>query len=159
MKTVLDQKQYCDWQGSRDRGQVLNPMGAARGNVETVLDQKQYCDWQGSRDSVQILNLTGAARGNVETVLDQKDERGVKAMLLEELDLAQVLDRDVEHLSGASPALFLGLGFMELGFELAWCHRCKPAPARPARLCAKRMTRDSVLCTLWRAAWAVEYQG
>ena len=37
----------------------------------------------------------------METVLDQKDERGVKAMLLEELDLAQVLDRDVEHLSGA----------------------------------------------------------
>jgi hypothetical protein len=39
----------------------------------------------------------------VETVLDQKDERGVKAMLLAELDLAQVLDRDVEHLSGARP--------------------------------------------------------
>lgn len=37
----------------------------------------------------------------METVLDQKDERGVKAMLLQELDLAQVLDRDVEHLSGA----------------------------------------------------------
>ena len=44
-------------------------------------------------------------RGNVETVLDQKDERGVKEMLLQELDLRQVLDRDVEHLSGTSPAL------------------------------------------------------
>ena len=43
----------------------------------------------------------------METVLDQKDERGVKAMLLEELDLAQVLDRDVEHLSGAPPASWL----------------------------------------------------
>lgn len=41
----------------------------------------------------------------METVLDQKDERGVKAMLLQELDLAQVLDRDVEHLSGAPHAL------------------------------------------------------
>ena len=41
----------------------------------------------------------------METVLEQKDERGVKAMLLEELDLAQVLDRDVEHLSGARHTL------------------------------------------------------
>ena len=29
----------------------------------------------------------------------------MKAMLLEQLDLAQVLDREVEHLSGAPPEL------------------------------------------------------
>ena len=51
----------------------------------------------------QLVRRARARRGNVETVLDQKDERGVKAMLLAELDLAQVLDRDVEHLSGARP--------------------------------------------------------
>lgn len=39
-------------------------------------------------------------RGNVEVVLDQKDERGAKAQLLKDLELEQVLDRDVEHLSG-----------------------------------------------------------
>ena len=33
-------------------------------------------------------------------ILDQKDQRGVKAALLRDLDLEQVLDRDVEHLSG-----------------------------------------------------------
>lgn len=33
-------------------------------------------------------------------ILDQKDQRGVKASLLKDLDLEQVLDRDVEHLSG-----------------------------------------------------------
>ena len=39
-------------------------------------------------------------RGNVGDILDQKDQRGVKASLLKDLDLEQVLDRDVEHLSG-----------------------------------------------------------
>ena len=39
-------------------------------------------------------------RGNVEVVIDQKDQRNVKATLLKQLDLEQVLDRDVEHLSG-----------------------------------------------------------
>ena len=39
-------------------------------------------------------------RGNVGEILDQKDQRGVKAALLRDLDLEQVLDRDVEHLSG-----------------------------------------------------------
>ena len=33
-------------------------------------------------------------------ILDQKDQRGVKASLLKDLELEQVLDRDVEHLSG-----------------------------------------------------------
>ena len=48
------------------------------------------------------LTLQSACRGNVEVVLDQKDERGAKQQLLEDLELIQVLDRDVEHLSGAS---------------------------------------------------------
>ena len=39
-------------------------------------------------------------RGNVEVVIDQKDQRNVKATLLKQLELEQVLDRDVEHLSG-----------------------------------------------------------
>ena len=63
----------------------------------------------------------------METVLGQKDERGVKAMLLEELDLAQVLDRDVEHLSGARHTL-----------PCAWCPRCKPAPAQTRWPCSER---------------------
>lgn len=41
-----------------------------------------------------------SCRGNVGDILDQKDQRGVKAALLRDLDLEQVLDRDVEHLSG-----------------------------------------------------------
>ena len=40
-------------------------------------------------------------RGNVEKVIDGKDQRGAKQQLLEDLDLVQVLDRDVENLSGA----------------------------------------------------------
>lgn len=47
------------------------------------------------------LSLPHNCRGNVEVVLDQKDERGAKQQLLEDLELIQVLDRDVEHLSGA----------------------------------------------------------
>lgn len=39
-------------------------------------------------------------RGNVEVVLGQKDQRGALATLLKDLDLEQVLNRDVEHLSG-----------------------------------------------------------
>lgn len=39
-------------------------------------------------------------RGNVEVVLGQKDQRGVLPNLLKDLDLEQVLNRDVEHLSG-----------------------------------------------------------
>ena len=41
-------------------------------------------------------------RGNVGLVIEGKDQRGVKEALLEDLDLNQVLDRDVEHLSGAN---------------------------------------------------------
>ena len=33
-------------------------------------------------------------------VLGQKDQRGALATLLKDLDLEQVLNRDVEHLSG-----------------------------------------------------------
>lgn len=40
-------------------------------------------------------------RGNVGEVLDSKDQRGEKATLMKELDLEQVVDRDVEQLSGA----------------------------------------------------------
>jgi translation initiation factor RLI1 len=38
--------------------------------------------------------------GNVGEVLDSKDERGQNAQLLKDLDLEQVLDRNVENLSG-----------------------------------------------------------
>ncbi|CAK0771777.1 ABC transporter E member 2 [Coccomyxa viridis] len=47
-----------------------------------------------------VDNIPKAVRGNVGEILDQKDQRGVKAALLRDLDLEQVLDRDVEHLSG-----------------------------------------------------------
>lgn len=43
-------------------------------------------------------------RGNVEKVIDGKDQRGAKDQLLKDLDLIQVLDRDVENLSGKRPA-------------------------------------------------------
>ena len=42
-------------------------------------------------------------RGNVEKVIDDKDQRGAKDQLLQDLDLVQVLDRDVENLSGNAP--------------------------------------------------------
>lgn len=41
----------------------------------------------------------------MEVVLNQKDQRGVLPALLKDLDLEQVLNRDVEHLSGVSWAL------------------------------------------------------
>ncbi|KAK9806748.1 hypothetical protein WJX72_001148 [[Myrmecia] bisecta] len=47
-----------------------------------------------------VDHIPKAVRGNVGDVLDQKDQRGEKANLLQLLDLEQVLDRDVEHLSG-----------------------------------------------------------
>ena len=42
--------------------------------------------------------------GNVGEVLDSKDERGQNAQLLKDLDLEQVLDRNVENLSGGLTA-------------------------------------------------------
>ena len=39
---------------------------------------------------------------------------------------------------------------------LAWCPRCKPAPCKICWSCAKRVTRDGVLCVLRRASWVVE---
>lgn len=42
--------------------------------------------------------------GNVGEVLDSKDERGQNAQLLKDLDLEQVLDRNVENLSGGLAA-------------------------------------------------------
>ncbi len=47
-----------------------------------------------------VDHIPKAVRGNVGEMLDAKDQRGVKAALLEELDLAQVTDRNVENLSG-----------------------------------------------------------
>lgn len=41
-----------------------------------------------------------AVQGNVGQVLDQKDERGRKAELCNDLDLNQVIDRNVGDLSG-----------------------------------------------------------
>ena len=42
----------------------------------------------------------------MEKVIDGKDQRGAKDQLLEDLDLVQVLDRDVENLSGKSSGLY-----------------------------------------------------
>lgn len=47
-----------------------------------------------------IPALCTPPRGNVDEVITQKDARGVRESLLERLDLQQVLDRNVEHLSG-----------------------------------------------------------
>lgn len=47
-----------------------------------------------------VDHIPKAVRGNVGEVLDAKDQRNVKEMLLKELDLAQVTDRNVENLSG-----------------------------------------------------------
>ncbi|KAL6764648.1 ABC transporter E family member 2 [Haematococcus lacustris] len=47
-----------------------------------------------------VDHIPKAVRGNVDQVLEEKDQRKVKATLLEELDLAQVCDRNVENLSG-----------------------------------------------------------
>ena len=43
----------------------------------------------------------------MEKVIDGKDQRGAKNQLLEDLDLVQVLDRDVENLSGIPFLKFL----------------------------------------------------
>ena len=47
-----------------------------------------------------VDHIPRAVRGNVGEVMDTKDERGAKDFLLKELDLLQVLDRNVENLSG-----------------------------------------------------------
>lgn len=57
-------------------------------NIKAVI-KPQYVD-----------HIPKAVRGNVGEVIDAKDERGAKAALLKDLDLEQVLDRNVENLSG-----------------------------------------------------------
>ncbi|DBA90172.1 hypothetical protein WJX77_012015 [Trebouxia sp. C0004] len=47
-----------------------------------------------------VDHIPKAVRGNVEEVLIQKDGRGQREHLQKVLELEQVLDRDVEHLSG-----------------------------------------------------------
>lgn len=47
-----------------------------------------------------VDNIPKAVRGNVEEVLQDKDERDAMAFLARELDLEQVMDRNVENLSG-----------------------------------------------------------
>ena len=48
-----------------------------------------------------VDHIPKAVRGNVGQVIESKDAgRGGTEFLLEALDLKQVLDRDVEHLSG-----------------------------------------------------------
>lgn len=59
-----------------------------------------YCTHNGSLSQGQSWHWGRHSRGNVEKVIDGKDQRGAKAELLEDLDLVQVLDRDVENLSG-----------------------------------------------------------
>ena len=52
-----------------------------------------------------VDHIPRAVKGNVEDVLIQKDGRGQREHLQKVLELEQVLDRDVEHLSGVpSPA-------------------------------------------------------
>ena len=68
--------------------------GAERGNGINGMLQ-DVCN--GCKERVSSCS---ACRGNVGEIMDQKDQRGVKAALLRDLDLEQVLDRDVEHLSG-----------------------------------------------------------
>ena len=48
-----------------------------------------------------VDHIPKAVKGNVEEVLIQKDGRGQREHLQKVLELEQVLDRDVEHLSGA----------------------------------------------------------
>ena len=47
-------------------------------------------------------HIPRAVKGNVEEVLKQKDGRGQREHLQKVLELEQVLDRDVEHLSGTA---------------------------------------------------------
>ena len=47
-----------------------------------------------------VDHIPKAVRGNVGDVIDSKDQRNVRDALLKELDLEQVLDRNVENLSG-----------------------------------------------------------
>lgn len=57
-------------------------------NIKAII-KPQYVD-----------HIPKAVRGNVGDVLTEKDERGARAQLLADLDLEQVLDRNVENLSG-----------------------------------------------------------
>ncbi|KAI3429835.1 hypothetical protein D9Q98_010148 [Chlorella vulgaris] len=57
-------------------------------NVKAII-KPQYVD-----------HIPKAVRGNVEEVLIEKDQRGQRQQLMKDLDLEQVLDRNVEHLSG-----------------------------------------------------------
>lgn len=52
-----------------------------------------------------VDHIPRAVKGNVEDVLIQKDGRGQREHLQKVLELEQVLDRDVEHLSGLSYSL------------------------------------------------------
>ncbi|KAL4429831.1 hypothetical protein ABPG77_010948 [Micractinium sp. CCAP 211/92] len=57
-------------------------------NVKAII-KPQYVD-----------HIPKAVRGNVGEVINEKDQRGQRAQLLKDLDLEQVLDRNVENLSG-----------------------------------------------------------
>ena len=52
--------------------------------------------------SVHGLVALQAVRGNVGEVLAEKDGRGAVKHLQQVLELEQVMDRDVEHLSGGA---------------------------------------------------------
>ena len=72
-----------------------------------------------------VDHIPKAVRGNVEDVLIQKDGRGQREHLQKVLELEQVLDRDVEHLSGmcclACPQAFI------FGNKLFKLHRASAA--------------------------------
>ena len=56
--------------------------------------------WQAIIKPQYVDHIPKAVRGNVGEVLDQKDERNMKAELCADLELNQVIDRDVVNLSG-----------------------------------------------------------
>ena len=90
---------WLAWKAKKNYGWTLDLAWASVGEAKAL----RYRGW--------------SFRGNVEKVIDGKDQRGAKQELLENLDLVQVLDRDVENLSG-----WLYTDTDEGNYELkTWC--------------------------------------
>lgn len=71
-----------------------------------------------------VDHIPRAVKGNVEDVLIQKDGRGQREHLQKVLELEQVLDRDVEHLSGWSCCIAAWDGLLQHAcFACALCMR------------------------------------
>ena len=80
-------------------------MGAPAGSSLDTVDMSA-CGLQGLLHVADLCNACLAAlqavRGNVGEVLAEKDGRGAVKHLQQVLELEQVMDRDVEHLSGGA---------------------------------------------------------